>query len=230
MTDTLPPPSPPSPLPPFPTPPIPCSGMSVYAQHVPTEFERTKHYLYDAAGTDIDPVAQEAPDGDHDDHDDGAEATGDAAIFAGAESWYASTSGKAACGNNEIDSTFKAFKVPASWQHDDVYNCVRVEISQYTADTTIAMNFTNSAFDGEALIMAFIEKSEEHDDHDEEDEDEHDEHDHDRRALSEDDEEEEHVQVCDFVDVVDGATGEPYAIEAIFKNDKLMSGRGTVRN
>ncbi|GMH74309.1 hypothetical protein TrRE_jg4709 [Triparma retinervis] len=143
------------------------SGFSVFAQHVPTEFERTKHYLYDAAGTAIEPVAQEAAEGGHA-HDHGAAATGDAAIFEGAESWYASDAGKAACGSTELTSTFGAFKTPASWQRDDAYNCVRVEVAQYTADTTLGVNFTNSAFDGEALIMAFIEKSagDGHDGHD----------------------------------------------------------------
>merc|ERR1719498_1811797 len=37
------------------------TGLVVYAQHLPIEFERDKHYLYDAAGTDIEPVAQEGP-------------------------------------------------------------------------------------------------------------------------------------------------------------------------
>merc|ERR1712178_28621 len=33
-------------------------GVAVFAQHVPIEFERTRHYFYDAAGTDIEPVAE----------------------------------------------------------------------------------------------------------------------------------------------------------------------------
>merc|ERR1719171_3456670 len=37
------------------------SGLAVYAQHVPIEFERDRHYLYDASGTDIEPVAQDGP-------------------------------------------------------------------------------------------------------------------------------------------------------------------------
>ncbi|GHP04989.1 hypothetical protein PPROV_000374100 [Pycnococcus provasolii] len=34
------------------------SGVVIYAQHVPTEFERNRHYLYDSKSTDIEPVAQ----------------------------------------------------------------------------------------------------------------------------------------------------------------------------
>ena len=48
--------------------------IAVFAQHVPTEFERDQHYLKDSAGTDIEPVAQEGADAhahdDHGDHDD----------------------------------------------------------------------------------------------------------------------------------------------------------------
>ena len=41
------------------------TGMAMYAQHVPTEFERDQHYLKDSAGTDIEPIAQEGA-GAHD--------------------------------------------------------------------------------------------------------------------------------------------------------------------
>ena len=41
------------------------TGMAMYAQHVPTEFERDQHYLKDSAGVDIEPVAQEGA-GAHD--------------------------------------------------------------------------------------------------------------------------------------------------------------------
>merc|ERR1712046_244175 len=37
-------------------------GVAVYAQHIPVEFERDRHYFYDAAGTDIEPAAES----DHD--------------------------------------------------------------------------------------------------------------------------------------------------------------------
>ena len=60
------------------------TGMAMYAQHVPTEFERDQHYLKDSAGTDIEPIAQEGAGahdhGDHgdDDHgDDGHDDHGD---------------------------------------------------------------------------------------------------------------------------------------------------------
>ena len=47
------------------------SGMAMYAQHVPTEFERDQHYLKDSAGTDIEPIAQEGGGAhDHGDHGD----------------------------------------------------------------------------------------------------------------------------------------------------------------
>ena len=53
------------------------SGLAVFAQHVPIEFERDQHYLKDSSGTDIEPIAQEGGGGHghghghgHDDHDD----------------------------------------------------------------------------------------------------------------------------------------------------------------
>ena len=47
------------------------TGMAMYAQHVPTEFERDQHYLKDSAGTDIEPIAQEGAGAhDHADHGD----------------------------------------------------------------------------------------------------------------------------------------------------------------
>ena len=47
------------------------TGITVFAQHVPTEFERDQHYLKDSAGADIEPVVQEGADAHaHDDHDD----------------------------------------------------------------------------------------------------------------------------------------------------------------
>ena len=56
------------------------TGMAMYAQHVPTEFERDQHYLKDSTGTDIEPVAQEGAgahghgghgeEGGHDGHED----------------------------------------------------------------------------------------------------------------------------------------------------------------
>ena len=39
------------------------SGLAIYAQHVPIEFERTKHYLKDSAGEDIEPKAEEGAEG-----------------------------------------------------------------------------------------------------------------------------------------------------------------------
>ena len=47
------------------------TGMAMYAQHVPTEFERDQHYLKDSAGEDIEPAAQEGA-GAHD-HGHGSE-------------------------------------------------------------------------------------------------------------------------------------------------------------
>ena len=53
------------------------SGLAIYAQHVPTEFERDQHYLKDSTGADIEPVAQEGGGdhghhghGDHDEHEE----------------------------------------------------------------------------------------------------------------------------------------------------------------
>jgi hypothetical protein len=44
------------------------TGIIIFAQHFPTEFERDEHYLKDSAGTDIEPVAQEGGAGDDHDH------------------------------------------------------------------------------------------------------------------------------------------------------------------
>merc|ERR1719313_292832 len=46
------------------------SGLAVYAQHVPIEFERDRHYLYDSSEVDIEPVAEESGGG-HAGHDHG---------------------------------------------------------------------------------------------------------------------------------------------------------------
>jgi len=46
------------------------TGILVYAEHVPIEFERDTHYLYDSANVDIEPIAEEKPAGGHD-HDHG---------------------------------------------------------------------------------------------------------------------------------------------------------------
>ena len=55
------------------------SGLVVFTQHVPIEFERDQHYLQDSAGTDIEPIVQEGGGGhghghDHDDDPSGATA------------------------------------------------------------------------------------------------------------------------------------------------------------
>ena len=39
------------------------SGLAVFAQHVPIEFERDQHYLKDSSGTDIEPKAEEGSGG-----------------------------------------------------------------------------------------------------------------------------------------------------------------------
>ena len=50
------------------------TGMAMYAQHVPTEFERDQHYLKDSTGNDIEPIAQEGAGAhDHGDHGDETE-------------------------------------------------------------------------------------------------------------------------------------------------------------
>jgi hypothetical protein len=47
------------------------SGLAMFAQHVPTEFERDQHYLKDSTGVDIEPIAQEGADAHaHDGHDE----------------------------------------------------------------------------------------------------------------------------------------------------------------
>lgn len=55
------------------------TGLAIYAQHVPIEFERTQHYLKDSTGEDIEPIAEEGADGhahahgDEGEHNDGHE-------------------------------------------------------------------------------------------------------------------------------------------------------------
>merc|ERR1719201_1785592 len=34
------------------------TGLAIYAEHVPIEFERDTHYLYDSSNVDIEPIAQ----------------------------------------------------------------------------------------------------------------------------------------------------------------------------
>jgi hypothetical protein len=46
------------------------SGVVFFAQHMPTEFESTRHYFYDSKSVDIEPVAQESA-GAHAGHDHG---------------------------------------------------------------------------------------------------------------------------------------------------------------
>ncbi len=53
------------------------TGLAVFAQHVPTEFERDQHYLKDSAGADIEPTAQEGAEGHHHDHGHGSEGEGE---------------------------------------------------------------------------------------------------------------------------------------------------------
>ena len=57
------------------------SGLAIFAQHVPLEFERDRHYLYDSAGTDIEPVAEEGAD-PHSHGHGGGETCGCAALEA----------------------------------------------------------------------------------------------------------------------------------------------------
>ena len=48
------------------------AGLAIYAQHVPTEFERDTHYLKDSSGADVEPIAQEGGGHhDHGEHEDG---------------------------------------------------------------------------------------------------------------------------------------------------------------
>lgn len=53
------------------------AGIAVFAQHVPIEFERDMHYFQDAAGTDIEPLAEEGSDGHDHGHGDHGEGMGD---------------------------------------------------------------------------------------------------------------------------------------------------------
>ena len=49
------------------------TGLAVFAQHVPIEFERDQHYLKNSAGEDVEPAAQEGADAHaHGHHDDEA--------------------------------------------------------------------------------------------------------------------------------------------------------------
>ena len=64
------------------------TGLAVFAQHVPTEFERDQHYLKDSSGTDIEPVAEEGAGGHHHDHGDhGGESEGEIEAGEGEEAF-----------------------------------------------------------------------------------------------------------------------------------------------
>ena len=64
------------------------SGLAVFAQHVPIEFERDQHYLKDSSGTDIEPVAEEGSGGHHHDHGDhGGESEGEIEAGEGEEAF-----------------------------------------------------------------------------------------------------------------------------------------------
>jgi len=56
------------------------SGLIVYAQHVPIEFERDRHYFYDSKDVDIEPEAQESAEGHDHDHPRRLEDDVDAAL------------------------------------------------------------------------------------------------------------------------------------------------------
>eukprot|EP00592_Proboscia_alata_P006184 CAMPEP_0194357130 /NCGR_PEP_ID=MMETSP0174-20130528/4658_1 /TAXON_ID=216777 /ORGANISM="Proboscia alata, Strain PI-D3" /LENGTH=383 /DNA_ID=CAMNT_0039127023 /DNA_START=407 /DNA_END=1558 /DNA_ORIENTATION=- len=59
------------------------SGLVVYAQHVPIEFERDQHYFKDSSGTDIEPIAQEGGGGHgHGEHGEKDGSSGATAITA----------------------------------------------------------------------------------------------------------------------------------------------------
>ena len=49
------------------------TGLAVFAQHVPIEFERDQHYLKNSAGVDVEPAAEESTGGHHDHGSHGAE-------------------------------------------------------------------------------------------------------------------------------------------------------------
>jgi len=49
-------------------------AIAFFAQHLPTEFEATEHYLKDTSGVDIEPVAQEPDGGDAHSHGHGDDA------------------------------------------------------------------------------------------------------------------------------------------------------------
>merc|ERR1719428_1797650 len=49
-------------------------AIAFFAEHLPTEFEATEHYLKDVSGVDIEPVAQEPDGGDGHAHGHGPEA------------------------------------------------------------------------------------------------------------------------------------------------------------
>ena len=63
------------------------SGLAVFAQHVPIEFERDQHYLKDSSGTDIEPVAEEGSGGHHHDHGDRGESEGEIEAGEGEEAF-----------------------------------------------------------------------------------------------------------------------------------------------
>jgi len=41
------------------------TGIAIFAQHIPLEFEKDQHYLFDSEGTDVEPVVQEGGGAHH---------------------------------------------------------------------------------------------------------------------------------------------------------------------
>merc|ERR1719171_997710 len=72
-------------------------AIAFFAEHLPTEFEATEHYLKDVSGVDIEPVAQEPDGGDGHAHSHG-----------GAEAWKSKCVCKAAEKGWKLDCTNKA--------------------------------------------------------------------------------------------------------------------------
>merc|ERR1719387_1051648 len=72
-------------------------AIAFFAEHLPTEFEDTEHYLKDVTGVDIEPVAQD-PDGGH----------GHAHGHGGAEAWKSQCVCKAQEHGWKLDCTNKA--------------------------------------------------------------------------------------------------------------------------
>jgi hypothetical protein len=127
-------------------------GIAFYAQHVPTEFERDRHYLYDTKDVDIEPVAQESAGGHDHDHRRLVGADIDAALHLYEDSCdksgcYVEVEGCAAADLAKVETLEERGKKKCFMDEEEATTCVAPG-----ADASGAKPLT--ALTGVALVLA----------------------------------------------------------------------------